>query len=78
MPDPFSIPESKLTNRVSGVPPLGIDDIFNLLVFKSSEYDKQKIASYKAFEEYALFEDGYVQDLKLHDLNGHFIFVEKV
>ncbi|KXJ08989.1 hypothetical protein AC249_AIPGENE17522, partial [Exaiptasia diaphana] len=77
MPDPFSIPKNQLAYKLNDAPPFEIEDIFNVLVFKSSEYDRQKIASYKAFKEYALFEDGYVQDLKVQQLNGHFIFVGK-
>ena len=36
------------------------------------------MTSYKAFEEYGLFEDGYVQDLKVKEVSGHFVFVGKV
>ena len=60
------------------IPPFGIEDIFNYLIFKSSHYDRQKVASYKAFEEYGLFEDGYVHDLKVKEISGHFVFIGKV
>ena len=44
MPDPFSIPENKLTNQLNNVPPAGNEDIFNFLVLKSSEYDRLPVA----------------------------------
>ena len=78
LPDPFAIPGQELSNKMDNVPPFGIEDIFNFLIFKSSDYDRQKVASYKAFEEYGLFEDGYVQDLKVKEVSGHFVFVGKV
>ena len=65
VPDPFSIPVNQFTNRLNRVPPFGIEDIFNFLIFKSSDYDRQKIASYKAFKEYGLFQDGYVEELRV-------------
>eukprot|EP00794_Sanderia_malayensis_P020802 gene20802-22842_t len=78
LPDPFTIPEQELSSNIDNVPPFGIEDIFNFLIFKSSDYDQQKVASYKAFEEYGLFEDGYVLDLKVKEISGHFVFVGKV
>ena len=79
VPDPFSIPENQCTNRLNHVPPFGIEDIFNLLIFKSSDYNRQKIASYKAFEEYGLFEDGYVEQVLVKELEcGHFVFLGTV
>ena len=38
----------------------------------------KNIASYKEFEEYALFEDGYVEDLKVQELNSNFAFAGKI
>ena len=58
LPDPFTIPEKELSNKMHNVPPFGIEDIFNYLIFKSSNYDCQKVASYKAFEEYGLLKMG--------------------
>ena len=79
VPDPFSIPENQFTNRLNHVPPFGIEDIFNVLIFKSSDYNRQNIASYKAFEEYGLFQDGYVEELRVNEVeNGHFVFVGAV
>ena len=36
---------------------------FNHLIYSSTEYDKQGLAAYKAFDEYRLFEEGYVESL---------------
>ena len=78
LPNPFSIPRHEFSNIMQTVPPFGIEDIFNFLIFKSSDYDRQKVASYKAFEEYGLFEDGFVEDLRVKELLGHFIFIGQV
>ena len=37
--DPFTIPEQELSNKMDNIPPFGIEDIFNFLIFKSSDYD---------------------------------------
>ena len=60
------------------VPPYGIEDILNFLIVTSSDYDRQKVASYKAFEEYGLFEDGHVEDLKMKEISGHFVFIANI
>eukprot|EP00794_Sanderia_malayensis_P013476 gene13476-14871_t len=76
VPDPFSIPQNHFTSRLNHVPPFGIVDIFNILIFKSSDYNRQKIASYKAFEEYGLIQDGQVEELRVKELDScHFVFV---
>ena len=33
------------------------------LICSSTEYDKQGLAAYKAFDDYRLFEEGYVESL---------------
>ena len=43
--------------------PFGLFDIFNHLIYSSTEYDKQGLAAYKAFDDYRLFEEGYVESL---------------
>eukprot|EP00794_Sanderia_malayensis_P021087 gene21087-23147_t len=78
LPDPFSIPINEFSTRIDNMPPFGIEDIFNFLIFKSSKYNRQNVASYKAFEEYGLFMDGYVEELILKETCGHFIFLGKV
>ena len=44
-------------------PPFGLFDIFNYLIYPSSECDKQGLAAYKSYENYRLFYDGYVESL---------------
>jgi len=39
--------------------------VFNYLVYCHSDYDRHKLKSYKAFEEYRLYADGYVSQLEL-------------
>ena len=69
--DPLLIPQHQLANNMETVPLYGIEDILNFLIVKSSDYDRQKVASYKAFEEYGLFVDGHVEDLKMKEISGH-------
>jgi hypothetical protein len=40
-------------------------DVFNYLVYSQCDYDRQKLKSYKAFDEYRLYADGYVTRLEL-------------
>ena len=49
-------------------PPFGLYDIFNYLICHSTTYDKQGLAAYKSFEDYSLFEDGYVESLETKTL----------
>ena len=37
---------------------------FNHLIYHATEYDKQGLAAYKSYEDYRLFEDGYVESLE--------------
>lgn len=41
LPDPFSLDAKDFTARMDHVPPFGIEDIFNFLIFKSVDYDRQ-------------------------------------
>ena len=50
-------------NNFIDSPPFGLYDIFSHLIYHSSDYDKQGLASYKAHEDYCLFDDGYVESL---------------
>ena len=58
--DPFTI---NVLNDFKHSPPFGLFDIFNHLIYHSSEYDKQGLAAYKSYENYRLFYDGYVESL---------------
>ena len=61
-------------------PPFGLFDIFNHLIYSSTEYDKQGLAAYKAFDDYRLFEEGYVESLLTKSLPtvGVYLYVGKV
>jgi hypothetical protein len=75
--DPFSM---KTKNDFIESPPFGLYDIFNHLICHASEHDKQGLAAYKSYEDYRLFENGYVRSLetiKLKDAGVH-VYVGKV
>ena len=40
MPDPFSITENQFMNRLNRLPPFGIENILNFLIFKSCYYNR--------------------------------------
>ena len=74
---PFTI---KTQNNFIDSPPFGLYDIFNHLIYHATEYDKQGLAAYKYYEDYRLFEDGYVESLEkatLLDCGLH-LYVGKV
>lgn len=77
IPNPFSI---KVENNFINSPPFGLYDIFNHFIYHSTEYDKQGLASYKSFDDYRLFVDGYVESLLTTKLNneGLHVYVAKV
>ncbi len=77
--DPFSASHN-LVNNFVGSPPFGLYDIFNYLIFHSSDYDKQGLASYKAFDEYRLFQDGYAESLLTETMSkeGVHLYMGKV
>ena len=60
LPDPLKM---DVLNDFKHSPPFGLFDIFNHLIYHSSEYDKQGLAAYKSYENYRLFYDGYVESL---------------
>ena len=71
--DPFTLPvQSNFINS----PPFGLYDIFK----HSAEYDKQGLASYKSYDDYHLFDDGYVESLFTAYLKecGVHVYVGKV
>ena len=77
--DPFSA-SHKLENNFIHCPSFGLYDIFNYLIYHSTEYDKQGLAAYKSFDDYRLFQDGYVESLLTKALpnEGIHLFVSKV
>ena len=77
LPDPFKM---DVLNDFKHSPPFGLFDIFNHLIYHSSEYDKQGLAAYKSYENYRLFYDGYVESLlTIHRKDaGVHVYVGKV
>ena len=74
--DPFSM---KTKNDLIESPPFGLYDIFNHLICHATDYDKQGLAAYKSYEDYRLFENGYVRSLEtvtLKDAGVH-VYVGK-
>ena len=67
-------------NNFNSSPPFGLFDIFNHLVYHSTDYDKQGLAAYKSFDDYRLFNDGYVESLLTTQLKqeGVHVYVAKV
>ena len=77
IPKPFSL---KTVNNFNSSSPFGLYDIFNYLIYHSTDYDKQGLAAYKSFEYYRLFADGCVESLLTAQLNqeGVHVYVAKV
>ena len=75
--DPFSM---NTENDFITCPPFGLYDIFNHLIYHSSDYDKQGLAAYKSYEDHRLYEDGYVRSLETTVVQeaGVHVFVGKV
>jgi hypothetical protein len=67
-------------NNFIDSPPFGLYDIFNHLIYHSADYDKQGLASYKSYDDYRLFDDGYVESLSTTYLKecGLHVYVGKV
>ena len=68
LPDPFTM---NAINDFKHCPSFGLFDIFNHLNYRSSDYDKQGLASFKSYEDYSLFHDGYVESLDFSDLSTY-------
>ena len=66
--DPFKM--NNFVNNFIDSPLFGLYDIFNYLIYHSTAYDKQGLAAYKSFEDYRLFEDGYVESLPTRTLSN--------
>ena len=68
-----------VVNHFTDLPPFGLYDIFNYLIYYSTKYDKQGLAAYKSFDDYKLFDEGYVESLLKATLEGNMhLFVGKV
>ena len=60
IPNPFSL---TTVNNFNSSPPFGLYDIFHYLIYHSTNYDRQGLAAYESFEDYCLFDDGYMESL---------------
>ena len=74
--NPFSL---KTVNNFTSSSPFGLYDILNHFIYHSTDYDKQGLAAYKSFDDYRLFNDGYVESLLTAELNqeGVHVYVAK-
>lgn len=43
---------------------MGLYDIFNYFISKRTDFDRKSTKAYKSFEDYRLFYDGHVAELK--------------
>lgn len=59
--DPFSL---HFGDSFHEAPRVGLYDIFNYLIRKRTDFDQKATKAYKSFEDYRLFYDGHVLDLK--------------
>ena len=66
---------NNLVNNFIDSPPFRLYDIFNFLICHSTSYDKQGLAAYKSFDEYRLFEDGYLESLMTETLTNELLHV---
>ena len=60
--DPFKT--QNMSNNFSSLPNFGLMDIFNHLIMSNTEYEKDKLATWRSFDEYALFQNGHVQSMQ--------------
>ena len=67
--DPFTISHDAI-DYFNDSPPFGLYDIFNHLIYHTTDYDKQGLAAYRSFDDYRLFEEGYVESLRTKTLTG--------
>ena len=77
IPDPFSL---KTVNNFNSSLPFRLFDIFNHLIYHSTDYDKQGLAADKSFDDSRLFNDGYMESLLTTQLKqeGVHVYIAKV
>ena len=77
IPNPFSLKTMKNSTRRRR---LGCRIFLTTWFCHSTDYDKQGLAAYKSFDDYRLFNDGYVESLLTAQLNqkGVHVYVAKV
>ena len=69
--DPLALSEEHLSHDLSAVRRIGLYDIFNYLICSRTDYDGTQIRAYKSFEDYRLFKDGHVLDLKVANVKSN-------
>lgn len=69
-----------LANNFFDSPPFGLNDIFNYVIYPSNSYNKQDLSAYKSFDDYRLFEGGFVESLLTKTLTNEqlHLYVGKV
>ena len=67
--DPLTM--TGLSNDFSNLFPFGPMDIFNHLILSKADYNKEKPASFRSFDEYTLFKNGYVRLLGLETVKDN-------
>ncbi len=86
VPDPFCM--KNMSSDFSSLPNFGLMDIFNHLIMSKANYDKEKLSSWRSFEEYTLCQAGHVRllqnqiifdndDRKFHVIVAHVIPTQK-
>lgn len=71
--DPFTL---KFSEDFSAAPTIGLLDIFNYLIESRTDFDKKSTKAYKSYEDYRLFHDGHVLELKFWTDNEKFCCYE--
>ncbi|XP_063438313.1 uncharacterized protein LOC134719237 [Mytilus trossulus] len=66
------------TKDLSNIPNVSLYDVFNYLLYNTSNYDRRKLKAYKSSEDYRLYFDGYVESLEMTELNSLFIFLAAI
>ena len=80
IPNPFSL---KTVNNFNSSPPFGPFGLYDITIwgaYHSPDYDKQRRAAYKSFDDYRLFSNGYAESLLTAQLNqeGVHVYIAKV
>ena len=70
--DPTTFPYTP-NFQLADIPPFGLIDIFNYLIYSRSDYDHRKLKAFKSFDDYKLFEDGHLRKLEMYK-NKDFCF----
>ena len=65
--DPMKI--TGYTENFESIPDFGLYDIFNYLIVNRTDYDRKKLKAYKSFEDYRLFADGNVEQMKFNEVS---------